>query len=360
MKRMLTKDLVPGMIIAKKVKTYDNSWSVPKGTQLTDKLITKLVLYGVQIVHIEDGMQTLVMEEDYSDDVLSYYERLKRSPEFKKFRKTYETGVTEFHNSINDIVERNMSCDIDSIIEKSLDLIEGLRGQVGILAMLQNMREYDNSTYAHSINVALISNLLATWLKMSEEDIKLATVCGLLHDIGKIQIPHSIITKPGDLSKDEFHQVKKHPQAGYNLLKQHDINEHIKNTALMHHERLDGSGYPSQLKGAEIDRFAKLIAISDVYDAMTAARVYRGPVPPFRVIEIFESEGLQKYDAQYLLVFLENVVNTYIRTRCHLSNGQQGDIVFINKAKLSRPVIQCDNEYIDLAARPELEIVSLI
>lgn len=360
MKRMLTKDLVPGMIIAKKVKTYDDSWSVPKGTQLTDKLITKLVLYGVQIVHIEDGMQTLVMEEDYSDNAPSYYERLKKSPEFKKFRCTYEGGVSEFRNSINDIVERNMSCDVNSIIEKSMDLIEGLRGQVGILAMLQNMREYDNSTYSHCINVALISNLLATWLKMPEEDIKLATVCGLFHDIGKIQVPHSIIAKPGDLSKDEFHQVKKHPQAGYNLLKQHDISEHIKNSALMHHERCDGSGYPSQLKDSEIDRFAKLVAIADVYDAMTAARVYRGAVPPFRVIEIFESEGLQKYDAKYLLVFLENVVNTYIRTRCHLSNGQQGDIVFINKAKLSRPVIQCDNEYIDLAARPELEIVSLI
>lgn len=125
---------------------------------------------------------------------------------------------------------------------------------------------------------------------------------------------------------------------------------------MMHHERCDGSGYPLHLKGNKIDRFAKIVAIADVYDAMTAARVYRGPLCPFKVIEILEEEGLQKYGVEYILTFLENVVNTYIQTHCQLNDGRYGDIIYINKEKLSRPIILCGTEYINLAERPELSI----
>ena len=138
------------------------------------------------------------------------------------------------------------------------------------------------------------------------------------------------------------------------------MNEHICNAALMHHERCDGSGYPLGLRGSQIDAYAKIVAIADVYDAMTAARVYRGPICPFRVIEIFEAEGLQKYDVKYVLCFLENIVNSYIQNRCRLSDGREGEIIFINKLKFSRPVVRCGNEYVDLAENPTLYIESLL
>ena len=93
----------------------------------------------------------------------------------------------------------------------------------------------------------------------------------------------------------------------------------------MHHEKCDGSGYPFGLKGNKIDPFAKIVAIADVYDAMTAARVYRGPLCPFQVIDIFEKEGLQKYEASFILKFLQNVVNTYINNRVLLSEEALAD-----------------------------------
>ena len=96
-------------------------------------------------------------------------------------------------------------------------------------------------------------------------------------------------------------------------------------------------------------------------DAMTAARVYRGPLCPFKVIEIFEAEGLQRYDVNFVLTFLENISNTYIQNRCRLSDGREGQIIFINKYSLSRPIVQCGDEYVDLSNSPNsLFIESLL
>ncbi len=253
-----------------------------------------------------------------------------------------------------------MKLDIDLLLKHSLAITSLGEKKGSIFAMMQNMREYDDSTYAHCINVALLSNILATWLKFSPEEVNLATSCGLLHDIGKLLVPHDILSKPARLTPDEYEEIQKHPVAGYQLLKKQGADVHIQNAALMHHERSDGSGYPLRLHGNQIDRFARLVSIVDVYDAMTAARVYRGPVCPFRVIELYESEGFQKYDVEYLMTFLENVVNTYIRNRCRLSDGREGDIIYINRYKLSRPIVQCGTEYVNLSEYPDLTIEVLL
>ena len=102
------------------------------------------------------------------------------------------------------------------------------------------------------------------------------------------------------------------------------------------------------------------MGIADVYDAMTSARVYRGPLCPFVVIEEFEKEGILKYDPAYLFPFLENIVNTYILNHCRLSDGREGTIVFINRAKLSRPTVKCGTTYVDLSKQQDLTIESLL
>lgn len=195
---------------------------------------------------------------------------------------------------------------------------------------------------------------------MSEEDINLATACGILHDLGKLLVDQSIIRKPGGLTDSEFAEIKKHPFAGYRMLMERGANDIICNAALMHHERCDGSGYPSALKDEEIDDMAMLVAIADVYDAMTSTRVYRGPLCPFRVIESFEEDGLLKYNPRFLLPFLENIADTYLTSPCSLNDGRKGTIIFINKHKLSRPIVKCGEEYINLTLTPNLYIDSLL
>jgi putative nucleotidyltransferase with HDIG domain len=222
------------------------------------------------------------------------------------------------------------------------------------------MRDYDDLTYAHCMNVALICHVFAGWMHFSPEDVEIATLSGMFHDIGKLAIPDHIIKKPDKLTDEEYSIIKQHTIEGYQILQNQDIDEHVKNAALMHHERCDGSGYPFGLTGNKIDKFAKLVSIADVYDAMTAARVYRGPLCPFSVIEIFEKEGLQRYESEYILCFLENVVMTYINNRVRLSNGLVGDIVFINRQQFSRPMVKCGDEFFDLSKDKSLSIVEIV
>ena len=112
--------------------------------------------------------------------------------------------------------------------------------------------------------------------------------------------------------------------------------------------------------GDRIDPVAKIVAIADVYDAMTSPRVYRGALCPFVAISLFEKEGLQKYETQYILTFLECIVNTYLLNRVKLSNGMEGEIVFINRDVLSKPTIKVGDAYVDLTQYPDISIEKII
>ena len=277
-----------------------------------------------------------------------------------EFKAKFESELPKFKILLDGAASEKRPVNLDSLFDFVAELLKSDNGYLNVFDMLHNMRQYDDLTYVHSINVALICNVFSRWLHMSEEETRLATLCGMLHDIGKISIPENIIKKPSKLSESEFTVVKKHTLEGYNSLKKYPIPECIKTAALMHHERCDGSGYPFGLKSNKIEAYAKMVAIADVYDAMTSARVYRGPMCPFKVVEIFESEGLQKYDTRFIMTFLENIVNTYMLHRVRLNDGRTGDVVFINRAALSKPTIKSGNDFIDLYASPDLYIEAII
>ena len=348
MRKLDVSELVPGMIVAENVMSFRDELIYPAGYRLTAKAITKLAFYSVPFICIEDENDHLAYE-----NMKTYSERVRSTPEFQQFAEEFEKDVYKFKNTLNDVVGKNVPLDIHDLLQDTLALLHNSTQNVHIFEMINNMRQYDDSTYAHSINVALISNVLATWLNLNEKDIVMITQCGLLHDIGKLRIPDNIIKKPGKLTEEEFNIVKTHPYSGYEILAKQNMNPRILNAAMMHHERCDGSGYPFGLTSEKIDDFAKIISIADVYDAMTSARIYRGAMCPFRVIEHFENEGLQKYDTKFILTFIENVLNTYIQTRVRLSDGRTGEVILINKQFLSRPLIRSGSSYIDLNKEPD-------
>lgn len=366
MKRIAITQLLPGMITAESVLDINKQLIVEKGTLLKEPHIHRLQSYTILSVCVEDSPITVDLEDldapkQEERESMTYGQRVRDSEEYKAFRQSYDLKLDSLKAALNSVVEKNMDLDVTELLQSSLSMVSKTNGgTMSILDMLHNMREYDDSTYAHCMNVALICNVLATWLKLSPEDVEMATACGLFHDIGKILVDQSLITKPGKLSVVEYSEVKNHTVRGYKLLQERNVDAHIMNSALMHHERHDGTGYPLGLRGEQIDRFARIVAIADVYDAMTATRVYREALCPFRVIEMFEEEGFQKYEVEYLLVFLENVVNTYIQNQCLLNDGRIGTILFVNRAKLSRPVIVCDGKYVNLADYPNLRIEKLI
>lgn len=366
MQRVRTANLKPGMITAEDVYSYNNQMILPKNTVLTDKMITRLEFYSVLAIRVTNAPDNVAETSEINEvipeisETSSYAQKVKASKQFQEFEKNYIENANIFKNALFNVAKGNAKLDTDSLIKIVDDLIDEEMTTYSLFDMLHNMRQYNDMTYMHCMNVSLICNISARWLGYSSVDIKKLTLCGLLHDIGKIMVPEEIMNKPDKLTPAEYNIVKTHTLQGYRILKDLDIDNDIKECALMHHERCDGSGYPLGLVSDKINPYAKIVAIADVYDAMTAARLYRGPLCPFRVIGIFETEGLQKYDSKYILTFLEHIGETYLNNRVKLNNGVEGEVVFINKNSISRPMIQCGTEFIDLSKETDLYIETFV
>lgn len=359
MKRFKISSLVPGMVVAKDVHNASNILVLTKDTVLNDENITKLAFHSIYSVYVKD--EVVAVPSNPAVQQIYAHSRVKETPEYKAFKEGYEKEVKRLETTFQDILStQSQKIGISELCQQATSMLEGTRGGIHLFDILHNLRDYDDSTFNHCMNVALICNVFADWMKMSRMEKEIATVCGLLHDIGKLRIPEKIVKKLGRLTDEEYDLIKTHPMEGYNILFEARFNINVQNAALMHHERYDGSGYPLGLKGNQIDKYAKMVAIADVYDAMTAARVYRGALCPFKVIEMFEKEGLTMFDPEYILVFMENIVQTYIRNWVRLSDGREGQIVMINMQKFSRPVILCGTEFVNLAEQPELSVEEIL
>lgn len=369
MKEYQTKDLLPGMVTAIPVRTKRGQLIINPNVELTRTLISRLEFYGIASVQITENKQVATPMETPKDPAYfpakspvsapspvsdaSYSQKLKSSPEFQRFQVDFTLRSQDLKNCFDAYLSDGGTVNKEELLSKTISLVSPKQTTLDVFDMLHNMRQVNDSTYAHSLNVAIISRIIGKWLHFSNEELDTLTLAGLLHDIGKTKIPDEILNKDGKLTDEEFQMIRNHPKYGYDILKSQPLNSHIKKAALMHHERCDGSGYPMGLTMEEIDDYALIIAIADVYDAMTAARSYRAPLCPFEVIAEFEKDGLQKYKPKYILTFLENIANAYQNNRVMLSDGTSARIVLLNHRRLSKPLVQLDDgACIDLEKSP--------
>lgn len=357
---LFTSELQEGMVTT--VDTYSSTGHLvlAKDTIITKSIITKLVNNDVLFVEVADKEEAEDSPEVEALQALSPDPSIVDTPQFKKFKRRYENNLADFKQNLNDIVNKNANVDIDAMLSGTNHILKASSSPLGMFTMMSCMKNYDDSTFNHSLNVALICNIIGQWLELPSEDIELLTACGLLHDIGKLMIPDWIIKKPGRLTDDEYAAIKQHSKKGYELLKKKNVDIHIQYSALMHHEKCDGSGYPLGLKGDQIDWCAQIVTIADIYDAMTSNRVYRGALSPFTVINSFEEDGLRKYNPRYLMTFLEHVVNSYMNCKVQLSNGEEGDIIYINKVNLSKPMIKTKDNFLDLSKLTGISIEKIL
>lgn len=369
MKEYQTKDLLPGMVTAIPVRTKRGQLIINPNVELTRTLISRLEFYGIASVQITENKQVATPMETPKDPAYfpakspvsapspvsdaSYSQKLKSSPEFQRFQVDFTLRSQDLKNCFDAYLSDGGTVNKEELLSKTISLVSPKQTTLDVFDMLHNMRQVNDSTYAHSLNVAIISRIIGKWLHFSNEELDTLTLAGLLHDIGKTKIPDEVLNKDGKLTDKEFQMIRNHPKYGYDILKSQPLNSHIKKAALMHHERCDGSGYPMGLTMEEIDDYALIIAIADVYDAMTAARSYRAPLCPFEVIAEFEKDGLQKYKPKYILTFLENIANAYQNNRVMLSDGTSARIVLLNHRRLSKPLVQLDDgACIDLEKSP--------
>lgn len=363
MRKLAPNELEIGMITIEPVITPSGQTLAPEGTEVTRQLINRMKLYRVPYAAVEgedpvDQPEAKVPEaseskapKTHAEEIKTHSQKVAASTEFRDFQIQYIQAINEMKISFSAAVKDNAPIDTHVLLSDVSELFRSRNTIAELFDMLFNMRALTDSVYAHCLNVALISRMIGRWLKLERHDLDILTMAGLLHDIGKLKIPDEVLNKPGALSDEEFALIRQHPKLGYEILKkQESLDPRIKKTALMHHERCDGSGYPTKLTEDFIDNFAMIVAIADVYDAMTMARSYRSPMCPFEVISSFERDGFQKYHTRYIMTFLSHIAATYQNNRAILSDGRGCSVVMINQHALSRPIVQFDdNSCLDLS-----------
>lgn len=369
--------LKPGIFVLEAIVTPSGQILAPAGTELTPQIINKMKLYHVESATV-DSNDPIVRQllntapavapkegekvVSYKEETQSNSRRMLTSTEFKGFQVDYLLYIEYLKEVFSNLAKTpGYTLNTTELIEKLMPLYASRTTIVELFDMIHQMHSLNDTVYAHCVNVALVSRMIGRWLHLEQHDLDILTCCGLLHDIGKLSIPDEVLNKPGKLTDEEFALIKSHPKAGYEMLRNQNIDTRIKQAALMHHERYDGTGYPNQLSSEVLADFAMIVAIADVYDAMTAARSYREPLCAFEVIEKFEREGFQKYHTKYIYVFLQHIANTYQSNRVMLNDGRGCKIVMLNQNTLSKPIVKFDDgSCLDLSTQRELYITKIL
>lgn len=342
MEMIATLALVPGMELYEDATDYRGN-IVLKANTIIDKFsIEKLKVNSIQAV-------TIKSPDDY---VQTYFEKIRVSKNFKKFEELYFENFTAYKVSLESFVFKKVPMNNADLLQIIDNIVTPFRkNKITILDMLSVLKTDDKDfLIAHGLNVALICSYTGKWFRLTEEEINTLILCGFYYDIGKFNIPTDILRKSGKLTEKELSVMQLHTVHSYNMIQNLNIDINIKLAALMHHERCDGTGYPQKLPDERINKFAKIISILDSYEAMASFRSYRDPLCPFKIIEIFEKDGLGKYDVGLYLTFLERIVDEYIGKEVMLNDGTECVVVLINKHSLSRPMVKTNEKYIDLSS----------
>lgn len=328
------EDIKEGMVIARPIYSSDGSMLLQKNVKLKRSYINKLIKLEVPSVYIED---------EYSEDIEIHNlidDRLKMKT-ISKMRSQLESLVPDDKNMNRvTILPKDNYNEISSMIDEIMD---SLNDSPKVLMNLTKIMSSDLYTYEHSINVAVLSMLIAQSFFYSEEQVKKIGVGALLHDIGKLYIDDEILHKPGRLTNEEFDTMKKHPSIGYSMLKDDPfISSFVKSIVLLHHEKLDGSGYPNGLSATDLEKqlHVKIVSMADILDALINDRVYKKKMPVYRALELISS---------YVPYQLDNAVFNKLKTKIApfpdgtsvlLNTGEKGLVVKNNFEAPTRPVVR--------------------
>jgi len=230
-----------------------------------------------------------------------------------------------------------------------------------LFGLLSNLQAKDDYTYRHNIGVGVLATLLGKWLGLRSKELSELSTAATLHDVGKMLIPLEVLNKPGKLTPEEYELIKKHTLFGYEMLSQTKGAAPIEATvALQHHERQDGSGYPYGIKAADINLYSKIVAVADVYHAMSSRRAYHEPAPFYAILNRMMNNGFGEFDPKIVRVFIDKIMQMAVGNDVLLSDDRRGTIVLVHPGDPLRPLVQVGNEFIDLRSELSLHITQVI
>lgn len=264
-----------------------------------------------------------------------------------------------YQRSIDVVIHGNY----DDCMMAANGIVEDMLESENMLPNMTTLASYDGSTFSHSLNVAVTSTLIGIEEGYDRERLKELAAAGLLHDIGKIIVPGSILNKPGALSSEEWELLRKHPRAGYDMLKDYTtIPAVVKHAVLHHHENFDGSGYPFGKAGYRIHKYARIIHVADVWDALISKRSYKEACCPTGALEYITANSGILFDPLFVAAFYRCIHPYATGITVELSNGERAVVEKNYKDNPVRPdvIIESTGKSIHLMDNPDISIIRLL
>ncbi|WP_243299166.1 HD-GYP domain-containing protein [Bacillus litorisediminis] len=333
--RLLSVSAVkPGMKLATPVKNEKNKTLVNQGVALTERMIKRLTELNIRYVYIDDEISKGIEPVE----TVSFSVRRRAT---STIESTFR-DITKKNQRHGTIVVEKATKPFKGIIS---ELLKSIKGNQDIVTLMNDVIVYDEYIFSHSFNVTLYSLAIGIELKLSSSELELLGLGAILHDVGKMTVPTEILLKPGRLTDEEFEEVKKHAESGFQILRNiHTVPLVAAHCAYQHHERLDGSGYPRGLKDKEIHMLAKIIAVADVFDAVTSNRVYRGAMLPHEGLEVLYSGSGQLFEKKVVDAFRKSVAVYPIGISVILNDGKKGIVSGYHKGLSERPILRIIEE----------------
>ncbi|MGM0471050.1 MAG: HD-GYP domain-containing protein [Bacillota bacterium] len=349
-------EVEPGATLAKTIYTSSGTILLRQGVKLSESHLQKLYKLGIYDIYIEEP------EEEVKEEVTDKKELTSQNLENEILLITRQSiEQIDLDNNRFSFKDYQDLMELIEIIANNISQIDKL------LEFINQLKDLEDESLSHLVNVTLLSLIIGKKLDYSKMRLERLGLGAFLHDIGKINVPASILNKPSKLNNIEYQEIKKHTVYGYEILKEIDeIPKPSARVAYQHHEYCDGTGYPKGLKKRFINDYSRIVAIAEIFDSMISDRIYREGIIANEVIEyLYANCTKNKLDRKLVEVFLEVIIPYPVGTKVRLSTGDKAIVISNNKNLRLRPVVKLINsnkagEKIDLNEKLDINIEQVL
>ncbi len=328
------KILKPGIKLAKPVYNHSGLLLMKDGDMIYSEKIEQLKINHIDKIFIQwpnlESVEMVPVIKDETRDKAIDFVR-------KSMANTYQSHIIEIES---------MQAQVETILDEILS-------HEDMLLNLTNLRAIDDYTFGHSVNVCVLTLILGTTMGMDKESLKDLGLGAIIHDIGKLFVDREVLNKVGTLEQKEYDEMKHHATFGASLVNElNGVSEQVLDVIRYHHEWYNGTGYPSGLAGEEIPLTARMVAICDVYDALTSCRVYKNKISPQQTLEYLICMGDRQFDFMLLKQFIKHIRIYSSGMMVRLSTGEEASVLSNNVNWPTRPLVQITT---DSCGRPVKE-----
>lgn len=330
--RLVSLDKVQtGMTLGRTIFGSSGQILLKAGVEIKPQYLFYLQNIGINSLYVQDSR----LEDIEVDDVI----REETRRETRSLVQEIMKGT--WSNRAGNRASKSLVVNCEKLKQTVTKIVQELLENKDAVACIMDIRARDDYIFAHSVNCSVLAVLTAAKMGYDTGALKCLALGALLHDIGMAAVPVNILEKPGELTLDEMETVKNHSLYGYEFFKRSPLfSTRAGEVILQHHERCNGKGYPRGLRGEEIDPLAQVVAVADVYDALTSERPYRPAYQPYQAVEMLLGWGEELFDRDVLQDFLFSIAAYPVGTHVVLSGGESGLVTYPNPGLSLRPVVR--------------------